>query len=82
MPASTQLERAPRDTVRVVILGDDDEIATQIPSDRPTTVTDLLSSLGIGNRSGQWFLDGRPALPGAEVHPNSEVILLPLIRGG
>jgi len=81
MTQRTLFEGSSRDTAHVVILGEG-EYDVPLPGDRPVQLSELLGSLGISNRSGQLFLDGRPALPGAEVHPDSEAILLPLIRGG
>ena len=81
MSKRTVTEVAPVDSAHVVILGEG-EYDVPLPENRPVHLADLLGSIGVSNRGGQLFLDGRPAVPNAEVHANSEAILLPSVRGG
>lgn len=78
---SAELDRAPRRTARVRILGEG-EYEVPVASDKPVSLGDMLDSLGISERGGTLYLDGRPATPADPVLPQSEAFVLPRIRGG
>jgi len=75
------LESASGATVHLVILGEG-EYDVPLPADRPVALAEFLAFLGISDRAGQWYLDGRPAGADAEVRPDSQALILPHLIGG
>lgn len=78
---SAEREGAAQSSARVVILGEG-EYEVPMASDATVSLGEMLASLGISERGGTLYLDGRPATPSDPVRPKSEAFVLPLIRGG
>lgn len=68
-------------SARVVILAEG-EYNVPLAAEHSIRLSEMLEELGISNRNGQLFMNGKPVVGDPVVQPGSETLLMPHIRGG
>jgi hypothetical protein len=67
--------------IHLMLLGEGD-YDVPLSADAPLCFGELLQSLGITDRGGSLYMDGRPAGRDAVVRPGSELQVIPHLIGG
>jgi hypothetical protein len=68
-------------TVHLMLLGEGD-YEVPVAGDTPVSFGELLQGLGITDRDGSLYMDGRPAGRDAIVQPGSDLQVIPELVGG
>lgn len=77
MSATTQKQG----TAHLMLLGEGD-YEVPVSSAAPVSFGELLEGLGITDRGGSLYMDGRPARRDAVVQPGSDLQVIPELVGG